>query len=167
MKLLMSSISKRVTREWKNIKKEEVDLAKDGIFFEQVGDKMNDIKILLNGAKDTPYEGGRFELKMFLKKDYPMEPPLVFFNTPIYHPNVDKAGKICLDILKDKWTPAINIVKVIYSIVALLSEPNVDDPYNNEAADLWKRDIKKAHKKVKSYVNKFAMPKSPPSPTLV
>uniref|UniRef100_A0A6C0AC99 UBC core domain-containing protein n=1 Tax=viral metagenome TaxID=1070528 RepID=A0A6C0AC99_9ZZZZ len=154
----MSSISKRVTREWKNIKKEKDDLKKDGILFEQVGDKMNDIRILLNGAKDTPYEGGCFELKMFLTKEYPMEPPLVFFNTPIYHPNVDKSGKICLDILKDKWTPAINIIKVIYSIVALLSEPNVDDPYNNEAADLWKRDIKEAHKKVKSYVDKFATP---------
>jgi len=154
----MSSISKRVTREWKNIKKDMNSLAEEGIFFEQVGDKSNDIKVLLDGAKGTPYEGGRFELKMFLTKEYPMEPPIVFFHTRIYHPNVDKSGKICLDILKDKWTPAINIIKVIFSIVALMSEPNVDDPYNNEAADLWKKDKKEAYQKVKEYVDKFAKP---------
>lgn len=31
---------------------------------------------------------------------YPFEPPKIRFLTPIYHPNIDNAGRICLDALK-------------------------------------------------------------------
>lgn len=67
-----------------------------------------------------------------------MAPPKVRFLTRIYHPNIDRLGRICLDILKDKWSPALQIRTVLLSIQALLSAPNPDDPLNNEAAELWK-----------------------------
>ncbi|XP_074365374.1 ubiquitin-conjugating enzyme E2 36-like [Apium graveolens] len=53
-----------------------------------------------------------------------MAPPKVRFLTKIYHPNIDKLGRICLDILKDKWSPALQIRTVLLSIQALLSAPN-------------------------------------------
>jgi ubiquitin-protein ligase len=68
--------------------------------------------------------GGIFRLELFLPEDYPMAPPKVRFLTKIYHPNIDKLGRICLDILKDKWSPALQIRTVLLSIQALLSEPN-------------------------------------------
>mgnify|MGYP006119284663 CR=1 FL=1 len=67
-----------------------------------------------------------------------MAPPKVRFLTKIYHPNIDRLGRICLDILKDKWSPALQIRTVLLSIQALLSAPNPDDPLANDVADQWK-----------------------------
>ena len=81
-----------------------------------------------------------YKLELFLPEDYPMCPPKVRFLTRIYHPNVDRLGRICLDILKDKWSPALQIRTVLLSIQALMSAPNPDDPLNEEAAREWKQN---------------------------
>ena len=80
------------------------------------------------GPKDSPYEGGTFQLDVVLPIKYPFEPPhgrnvlndmlqafvltfvslslsSVTFVTPIYHPNIDSEGRICLSTLK----PAPNV----------------------------------------------------------
>lgn len=62
------------------------------------------------------FSGGIFRLELFLPAEYPMVPPKVRFLTRVYHPNVDKIGRICLDILKDKWSPALQIRTVLLSI---------------------------------------------------
>lgn len=89
-------------------------------------------------SSQSPFEGGMFKLELFLPEEYPMSAPKVRFMTKIYHPNIDKLGRICLDILKDKWSPALQIRTVLLSIQALLSAPNPDDPLANDVADQWK-----------------------------
>ena len=71
-------------------------------------------------------------------------PPQVRFLTKIYHPNIDRLGRICLDILKDKWSPALQIRTVLLSIQALLSAPNPDDPLANDVAEAWKTNEQNA-----------------------
>lgn len=51
-------------------------------------------------ADRRTYAGGIFKLELFLPDDYPMTPPKIRFLTKIFHPNVDKLGRICLDVLK-------------------------------------------------------------------
>merc|ERR1712224_553165 len=68
---------------------------------------------------------------------YPYEAPTVKFVTPCFHPNVDTAGNICLDILKDKWSAAFSVRTVLMSLQSLLGDPNNDSPLNTYAAQLW------------------------------
>lgn len=78
----------------------------------------------IEGPDQTPYAGLTLKLSLSFPSNYPYAPPTVLFKTPIYHPNFDFSGRICLDILKDKWTPAYNIQTVLLSLQSLLGEPN-------------------------------------------
>ena len=92
------------------------------------------------GPSESPYTGGVFKLSILFPVDYPFKPPHMQFTTKIYHPNINAAGLICLDILKGQWSPALTISKVLLSITSLLTDPNPDDPFVPEIANLYKRD---------------------------
>jgi ubiquitin-conjugating enzyme E2 D len=95
------------------------------------------------GPSDSPYEGGIFIMSIKFPKDYPFKPPRVTFETKIYHPNINSSGGICLDILKNEWSPALTISKVLLSICSLLCDPNPDDPLVPDIARLYKQNKEK------------------------
>ena len=94
-------------------------------------------KGMIVGPSDTPYSGGMFFLQITFPQRYPFQPPKIKFDTQIYHCNINSCGDICLDILKDQWSPALTIDKVLLSILALLHTPNPDDPLVPEIAQLY------------------------------
>ena len=89
------------------------------------------------GPEGSVYHGGVFQLLIRFPLDYPFKPPKISFKTKIYHPNVNSNGGICLDVLKDQWSPALTITKVLLSISSLLTDPNPDDPLVPEIAALY------------------------------
>ena len=113
--------------------------------------------VAIEGPADSPYEQGVFQLELFLPSDYPIAPPKVRFLTEIYQPHVDKLGRICLDILKDKWSPALQIRTVLLSIQALMSAPNPDDPLDNNVAEVWQKDEAEALNRAREFTMSFAM----------
>ena len=92
------------------------------------------------GPEGTPYHGGLFFLNIEFPENYPFKPPKVRFETPIYHPNINKYGNICLDTLTTNWSPALTIIKVLLSISSLLTDPNPDDPLDKMIADIYIKD---------------------------
>lgn len=105
----------------------------------------------VDGPKDTAYEGGYFVVDIVLgglsnkiyqapvanqhnaqvtaDNQYPFVPPNMRFVTKVWHPNVSSAnGAICLDILKDQWSPALTLKTALLSLQALLSSPEPADP---------------------------------------
>ncbi|MCD7448891.1 ubiquitin-conjugating enzyme E2 N [Datura stramonium] len=142
------------------------NLEAPGISASPSEENMRYFNVSYSGPTQSPYEGGKLNWNCFclkstqwlLQRTVIASVILAFgstllllrhsliklhsitgsFLTKIYHPNIDKLGRICLDILKDKWSPALQIRISFLSIQALLSAPNPDDPLSENIAKHWK-----------------------------
>lgn len=125
------------------------------------------------GPGDSPYSGGVFFLNIHFPTDYPFKPPKLNFTTRIYHPNINSNGSICLDILRDQWSPALTISKgtpsllcvlkspanpiVLLSICSMLTDPNPDDPLVPEIAHVYKTDRSRYEATAREWTRKYAI----------
>ncbi|CAG2101495.1 unnamed protein product [Medioppia subpectinata] len=82
-------------------------------------------------------------------EQYPQSPPEVSFLSKMFHPNVYENGDLCLDILKNKWSPSYDVLGILLSIQSLLNDPNTDSPANPEAATLFNKNKVEYEKRVK------------------
>ncbi|CAN6210391.1 unnamed protein product, partial [Urochloa humidicola] len=147
-----SNLPRRIIKETQRLLSEPAP----GISASPSEENMRYFNVMILGPSQSPYEGGVFKLELFLPEEYPMAPPKVRFLTKIYHPNIDKLGRICLDILKDKWSPALQIRTVLLSIQALLSAPNPDDPLADNVAKHWKANETEAVETAKEWTRVYA-----------
>ena len=86
------------------------------------------------------WRGARYMFSFVIKPLYPHDAPKVKCETPIYHPNIDLEGNVCLNILREDWKPILSISAVIYGLLHLMLEPNPTDPLNQEAAELLRNN---------------------------
>ncbi|GFP85748.1 ubiquitin-conjugating enzyme e2 27 [Phtheirospermum japonicum] len=119
------------------------------------------------GPIGTPYEAGTFKIDItlpghpFTCYGYPFEPPKMQFATKVWHPNVSsQSGAICLDILKDQWSPALTLKTALLSVQALLSAPEPDDPQDAVVAQQYLRGYQTFVGTARYWTEAFAMTSS-------
>jgi ubiquitin-conjugating enzyme (huntingtin interacting protein 2) len=113
------------------------------------------------GSEDTPYEGGVFKISIEIPAQYPFEPPKMKFLTKIWHPNISsQTGAICLDILKDQWSPALTIKTALLSLQALLCAPEPTDPQDAEVAQMYLNKRDEFNQTAKFWTDMYAQPQT-------
>lgn len=143
------TLVKRINNDIKECRENSIEI--------QVDEKdVTKWKVILLGPIDSEYEGGIYVLDVKFGNKYPMNAPHINFDTKIFHPNIGRDGNICLDILKDKWSPVLTFSKIYMSIQSLLTDPNPDSPLNGEAADLYKKNKKEYRKKCQKFITDYA-----------
>ncbi len=107
------------------------------------------VEFALFGSLGTPYEGGQFKVRLAIGADYPASPPKGFFLTKIFHPNVSKAGDICVNTLKKDWSDKLGMRHVLLTIRCLLIQPNPESALNEEAGKLLLEDYEEYAKQAR------------------
>jgi ubiquitin-conjugating enzyme E2 D/E len=152
---------KRIRRELEELQKTPPENCSAGLINE------NDPfhwRATIIGPEGSPYHGGIFYLNIHLSPDYPFKAPQITFSTKIYHCNVNANGSICLDILKDKWSPALTISKALLSICSLIDDPNPNDPLVYEIAELFLKDKAKHDANAREMTRQYAAGDTPAGP---
>ncbi|KXJ25550.1 ubiquitin-conjugating enzyme E2-24 kDa [Exaiptasia diaphana] len=120
------------------------------------GDDIYEWYATILGPPGSVYEKGVFFLDIHFPPDYPFKPPKVTFRTRIYHCNINSKGVICIDILKDGWSPALTMSKVLLSIRSLLSDCNPDDPLVGSIATEYLQNKEQHDKTAREWTNRYA-----------
>ncbi|CAL5357919.1 unnamed protein product [Camellia sinensis] len=125
------------------------------------GDNLYHWVATLIGPSGTPYEDGIFFLDITFPSEYPFKPPessglQVVFRTRIYHCNVDSTGNVSLDILKDSWSPALTISKVLLAVKSMFTNPDTYKPVVPGIARLYLADRAKHDELAAEWTLRFA-----------
>eukprot|EP00669_Euglena_mutabilis_P001586 TRINITY_DN1205_c0_g1_i3.p1 TRINITY_DN1205_c0_g1~~TRINITY_DN1205_c0_g1_i3.p1 ORF type:complete len:199 (+),score=23.52 TRINITY_DN1205_c0_g1_i3:76-672(+) len=150
-------------------KRREMDLMKLMLSDYEVttcGDSYCEFWVKFHGPKDTPYQGGCWQVHVELPDNYPYKSPSIGFANRIFHPNVDEvSGSVCLDVINQTWSPMYDMVNVFEVFLPqLLAYPNPTDPMNGEAAALMIKDPQRYSERCREYVARFARPEDAKAP---
>lgn len=144
---------KRINKDLKDLEKDPVANCSAG----PISDNIKEWQATIHGPSETPYFNGVFTVLISFPKDYPFSPPKCIFKTPIFHCNINKYGEICLDTLKNQWSPALSVSAVLQSICSLLADPNPDDPLEPGIAELYKSNRIKHDMEAAYFTQQYAI----------
>jgi len=149
----------------RRVRKEIEDVQRDpvaGVDVWLLSDDLTHLKGRFSGPFNTPYDEGTFIIDILLPPTYPFTPPKMKFDTPVYHPNISsQTGAICLDILKDQWTPVMTLKSALISLQSLLSTPEPADPQDAEVAAHCLRDRKGFDETARYWTEVYASKEQP------
>ena len=140
----------RIKKEAKMTKKNR---SKQINIYPAYDDNLYHWKAVVVPDKTSLYHDCNFELNITIPETYPYTPPRIVFDTPIFHPNINSNGLICISSLGKDWSPALTIEKSIYCILSLLDEPNPLDPLRPEAAELFLSDKKEYKRRCREVID--------------
>lgn len=88
-------------------------------------------------SENSMWQDGVYKFNFKIPDEYPIKPPKVTLDRDyrIWHPNIDKDGNVCLNLLKKDWKCVCAINQVFFGLYFLFYEPNSEDPLNLEAAE--------------------------------
>ena len=151
----MDNLHNRIKKEYQALQKEK----NTNVEVKLVNNDIRHWKGRIKGPIDTCYQGGIFDVDIIIPDDYPFKPPKMKFDTKIWHPNISSVtGAICLDILKNEWTPALTIRTTLISLQGLMCEPVPNDPQDAVVAKQYMSDIKLFNQTAKHWVEEYANP---------
>lgn len=177
-----SSAAKRMFLELRNIRAARVPF----VTAVPLDDTLDKILASIEGPPETPYAGGVFWLTIKLSDIDPFGPPLIRFQTKIYHPNISPQGHICADYDK-KWAPGTSrsardpsglwyhgkssdirwsLGAILTALCGLLSSPNVEDPLVPEIAQKYLEDYSEYCENAREYTRRFASKERPAKDSL-
>lgn len=128
----MSAAQKTIIKQYTEFN----DCSLQGISMYLLMDNMFKWIVEFSQLYDTPYQGIILKGVLIFPSDYPFSPPIFRFETPIFHPNIDYKGIVCFNF-KDEWSPQITITGFLLSIQHILNQPNIENPSDPEAAELY------------------------------
>lgn len=158
----MQGENRRLQKEWEEICKMNQSVDRYAVTAQIVGDDLKHWKGVIRGPvryiqQGTVYENGHFIVDILIPNEYPYKPPKMKFETRMWHPNISsQTGAICLDILKDEWSPALTIRTALISLQALLCSPEPDDPQDAQVASQYKNNRRAFEQTAREWTGLYA-----------
>jgi ubiquitin-conjugating enzyme E2 M len=101
------------------------------------------------------YRNSKITFGYTVSEKYPFEAPEVKCLNKILHPNIDKNGNVCLNLLRGGWKPIYELHLVIIGLLHLMENikaADLEEPLDRDAAALMSKDINEYEKVVQETI---------------
>lgn len=135
----------------------------NSIFVRCDKERVDIIRIMIMGSKDTPYSNGAFTFDVFCEDVYPNSPPKMAITTTgsgkiRFNPNLYSCGKVCLSLLgtwrgsaNENWDAKLSTLLQLF--ISTQGITMSEDIYYNEPGFEGEQGTEEGDKKNEAYAN--------------